>query len=286
MLETKEIKALVSLLDDEDKEVIHHVEEKIISMGDVMIPFLESEWEKSFHQNPLVQQRIEDLIHALQFSAVKNRLKIWLETEQENLLKGLWIIATYQYPDLDYRKIKKDVDKIYYEAWLSHRTYASPFDQIRNLNQIIFGKLNYTHTQDMYAVGNSMINMILESKKGNPIALCIIYMLVANRLKMPIFGVNLPNLFVLTYKNDDTQFYINAFNKGAVFSKSDIDTYLEKLKLPTESRFYQPCTHLEILQRVLRNLILSLENQGDNDKVKEVKEILELIAEEDDKKIS
>jgi regulator of sirC expression with transglutaminase-like and TPR domain len=276
-MEVNEIKALVSLLEDEDPEIISHIEQKIISLGDVIIPFLEVEWESQF--NPNVQKRIEDLIHLLQLSSLKTKLKEWKETEQENLLKGIFLIATYQYPDLDYKKIKKDVDKIYYEAWLSHRTYASPFDQVRNLNHIIFNKFGFTsNTQNFHAPGNSMINVVMETRRGNPIALCTIYMLVAQRLKMPIFGVNLPNLFVLTYKSEETQFYINAFNKGLVFSKSDIDNYIAQLRLKQDDKFYQPCSNPEIVQRILRNLIVAFERLGEPEKVEEVKSLLSMIS--------
>ena len=68
-LNKKELKALVSLLEDDDFEVTKHVEERIISIGNEVIPFLEKEWESSF--NPTVQRRIEDLIHALQFDFLK-----------------------------------------------------------------------------------------------------------------------------------------------------------------------------------------------------------------------
>lgn len=275
-MEHKEIKAIVSLLDDDDREIISHIKEKIISLGDVMIPFLENEWESNF--NPDVQQRIEDLIHILQLNTLCKRLKTWKETEQDNLLKGLWVVATYQYPDLDYKKLKKDVDKIYYEAWLSHRTYASPFDQIKNLNQVMFGKMGYSsNLQNIFAPSNSMLNVVLESKRGNPISLCVLYMLVANRLKMPVFGVNLPNLFVLTYKSDEAQFYINAFNKGVVFSKSDIDKYISDMHLQRDERFYQPCSNIEILQRVLRNLMLAFEKLNETIKMEEVRSILQII---------
>ena len=53
----KEIKALVSLLDDEDAEVTTHVEEKIRSLGSSVIPFLETECEESF--SPVIQRKIE-----------------------------------------------------------------------------------------------------------------------------------------------------------------------------------------------------------------------------------
>lgn len=280
-MEHKEIKAIVSLLDDDDREIISHIKEKIISLGDVMIPFLENEWESNF--NPDVQQRIEDLIHILQLNTLCKRLKTWKETEQDNLLKGLWVVATYQYPDLDYKKLKKDVDKIYYEAWLSHRTYASPFDQIKNLNQVMFGKMGYSsNLQNIFAPSNSMLNVVLESKRGNPISLCVLYMLVANRLKMPVFGVNLPNLFVLTYKSDEAQFYINAFNKGVVFSKSDIDKYISDMHLQRDERFYQPCSNIEILQRVLRNLMLAFEKLNETIKMEEVRSILQIILDKEE----
>jgi hypothetical protein len=69
LLNEKELKALVSLLEDEDHEVIRHVEGRIISIGNEVIPFLEKEWESSF--NPTVQRKIEELIHLLQFDHLK-----------------------------------------------------------------------------------------------------------------------------------------------------------------------------------------------------------------------
>jgi hypothetical protein len=60
-----ELKALISLLDDEDLEVVEHVEKQIRQIGGSMIPLLETEWEGSF--NPALQKRIEELIHNLQY---------------------------------------------------------------------------------------------------------------------------------------------------------------------------------------------------------------------------
>ncbi len=276
-MDVKKIRALVSLLDDEDLDIIQHVEEKILSLGDVIIPFLETEWETNFNQN--VQKRIEDLIHHLQFTSLREKLIDWKESDKDNLLKGLWLVATYQYPDLDYKKIKKEMDKIYYEVWLNHRTYASPHDQIKNLNNIIFTKLNFSsNTQNMQNPSNSMINLVLESRRGNPIALCSVYMLVAQQLKIPIYGVNLPNMFILTYKSDEAHFYVNAANKGLIFGKKDIDDYMEKLQLKPRPQFYEPCTNLEMVQRFLRNLILSFEQVQESEKVEEIKMLLVAIS--------
>lgn len=275
-MRNSEIEALVSLLDDEDQEILQHVEQKIMALGAVTIPFLEIEWERNF--NPNVQERIEDLIHNLQFTELKEKLIYWKENESDNLLKGMYLVSTYQYPDWKFEKVEKEIEKIYYEIWLSHRTYASPHDQIRNINNVLFDKFNFTaNTQNFHSPSNSMINMVLENKKGNPISLCVIYILVANRLKIPIYGVNLPNMFIMTYKSPDTQFYINAFNRGMIFPKNEITNYLEQLNIKPNRIFYDPCSNLDIVQRVLRNLAISFEKLGEVEKMREVEMLLEVL---------
>jgi regulator of sirC expression with transglutaminase-like and TPR domain len=276
-MNNNEIKALVSLLDDEDKEVLTHVEQKIISLGDSVIPFLESEWESNY--NPVVQKKLEELIHTLQFDSLKSKLLAWKEGGSTDLLEGMWLVATYQYPDLLLEKLKKELEQIYYEAWLDFKSDLHPFDQIKILNNVLFSKLKFgANTKNFHSPANCMINIVLDSKKGNPISLCVIYMLVANKLKMPVYGVNLPNLFILTHKTREAQFYINVFNKGLIFSKSDIDNYISQLNLSPSDIFYQPCSHLDIVKRVLRNLIMSFEKTGDADKVEEIKTLLQLVS--------
>lgn len=273
----KELKALVSLLDDQDDQIVTQVVDKIRSLGKEVIPYLEQEWESNF--NPIVQRRIEELIHNLQYELLKSRIQEWYNTPEQDLLSGLWLVATYQYPDLEVEKLKQELEQIYYEAWLEFKPDLYPFDQIKVLNGVLFNKLKFgANTKNFHSPGNSMINVVLETRKGNPITLCVIYLLVAQKLKMPVHGVNLPNLFIVTYKDEKTQFYVNAFNKGLIFSKQDIENYIHELRLTPQDSFFQACSSLEIVRRVFRNLIMSFDKMGEHEKAEEVKELLLLIA--------
>jgi regulator of sirC expression with transglutaminase-like and TPR domain len=272
-MKNSEIKALVALLEDDDDEVVAHVEEKIMAIGTGIIPFLEEEWESNF--NPTIQRRIEDLIHTLQFELLQERLTEWKEKESDNLLRGLWLVATYQYPDLSYDDLKGSFEQLYIDAWREFREDMTPYDQIRILNSVIFDGFKFrANTKNFHSPANSMINAVLESRKGNPITLCAVYMLIAQKLELPVYGVNLPNLFILTYKDDRTQFYINVFNKGLIFLKEDIDNYLDNLQLTRDDIFYQPCTHVDMIVRMMRNLIVSFEKLGDYYKADEIKMVL------------
>lgn len=274
-----ELRALVSLLEDEDHEVIRHVEDKIISIGNDVIPFLEKEWESSF--NPSLQRKIEELIHTLQFDQLRFRLKEWVSNGASDLLEGVWILSTYQYPDIELAFLRKEIEQIYYEVWLQFKNDLHPFDQIKVINNILFDKLKFkANTKNFHAPGNSMINVVLETRRGNPISLCILYILIAQKLNLPIYGVNLPNLFICTYKSADRQFYINAFNKGLIFSHSDIENYIQQLHLNQDDIFFEPCKNEDIIKRILRNLIVSFEKLGDHQRSDEVKQLLKAIDED------
>lgn len=276
MIKDSELKALVTLLEDDDEEVVTHVERKLMEIGTSIIPMLEQEWEITF--NPLIQRRIEDLIHTLQFELFQERLVDWRENRAHDLLEGLWLVATYQYPDLDLEELQQQVHQLYIEVWREFRQDLTPFDQVRILNSVLFNKFKFrANTKNFHSPANSMVNAVLESKKGNPISLCSVYLLIARKLELPIYGVNLPNLFILTYRSDSVHFYINAFNKGLIFSREDIDNYLEHLNIPPQDLFYEPCDHVDIVLRSLRNLIVSFEKLGDYHKSDEIKRVLKLM---------
>lgn len=275
-----EIKAMISLLDDSDEDVALHVEQKIVSLGEGIIPFLEEEWEETL--DPELQRKIEDLIHSLQFDGLLRRLQEWRQDGGQDLLKGLWLVNSYLYPDVEYSTITRTVDQLYYDAWTHMRSEMHPYDQVKALNNVLFREQKFSaNTKNFHSPANSMLHLVLETKRGNPLTLCVIYMIIAKRLEMPVYGVNLPNLFILTYKMDSIQFYINVYNKGLILSKADIDNYILQLNLNPVDIFYEPCSNLDIIKRALRNLAFSFEKMDDLEKAAEVTKLLAAISDDE-----
>lgn len=271
------IKAMIHLLDDSDQEVVSMVEQQIRTLGPSIIPVLESEWETE-SLNPLLQTKIENLIHDFQWQSVKTRLQLWKEAGGMDLLEGMWILATYRYPDYSFEQLKVEMDQLYYEVWPQMREELHPMDQVKVLNTVLFEQLKFgPNSKNFHAANNSFINNVLSSKKGNPISLCVIYMWIAQKLGLPVYGVNLPNLFVLTYKQNGLQFYINVFNKGLIFNKIDIDNYIAQLNLSSNEIYYNPCSNLEIIRRVIRNLMMAYEKAGELEYKDELTELIDLL---------
>lgn len=273
----KELTALISLLDDEDKEVTSHVEQKLLSLGTSVIPYLEKEWMKN-SLIPDVRSKIEDIIHELQYELLKERLKVWKEEGAQDLMEGMMLVANYQYPDLDLGFLNRKLEQYYYEVWKEFNGEYTPIQQVKILNDIMYNRLKFRpNSKNFHSPSNGMINLVMESKKGNPLSLCVVYMLLAQKLKLPIYGVNLPNLFIVTYKTKSTQFYINVFNNGIIFTTEDIDNYIDQLHLSKQDVYYQPCSNVDIVVRALRNLISSFEKLGEYKKSDDVKVLLQVL---------
>ncbi|WP_154287320.1 transglutaminase-like domain-containing protein [Pedobacter puniceum] len=284
MIDEKEIASLIKLLDDPDPEIFSHIEERILSYGSEAIGFLESAWEQSL--DTILQERIENLVHKIQYQNVREDLALWYQSGAFDLLRGALIINRYQYPDLNEQKIINQIEAIKRDIWLQMMYEASPVEKVKLINHIFYNIYGFSgNTSNHKDPQNSYISQVLESKKGNQISLAIIYAVIAQKLDIPIYGVNLPQHFILAYEDEQEKqneengilFYINVFNKGYIFGKRDIDMFLKQLQIQPEKYFYEPCSHTEIIKRVIRNLISAYEELGSTEKVKELIGLLEVL---------
>ena len=96
---TKEIKALFHLLDDPDREIFETVSHKIVDYGKEIIPNLEELWEKTADNS--IQERIENLIHKVNFTDTENGFKAWFEAENQNLLEGAILLSHFRFAEIN-----------------------------------------------------------------------------------------------------------------------------------------------------------------------------------------
>lgn len=283
----KNITALISLLDDPDEGIYSHVRNELVSYGEDVIPYLEKEWENAF--GSIIQNRIETIIHKIQYDNTHQKLREWALSGGINLFEGAMLVAKYQYPDLDEDGIKSKIDMLTQDAWLEMSPRLTALEKVRVLNHIIFEVHGYSgNTKNFHAPQNNYLNNVIESKKGNPLSLSILYSIVAQNLQIPVNGVNLPEHFILAYVNEHADqvenenikilFYINPFSKGSIFTQKEITAFLKQLNLEPKNSYYEPCTNLEMIKRLISNLIVSYDKLGYPDKVGELTELGEALS--------
>ncbi len=81
---------------------------------------------------------------------------------------------------------------------------------------------------------------------------------------------------------EDVLFYIDPFNKGTVFTRREIELFLRQLKIKADPSYFSPCTNIDLIERVIHNLIFAFHQQGNTEKTEELKDLLTIFKSENE----
>lgn len=289
-IDNSKVAALIRLVEDPDPEVFGHVKDRLVEMGREVVTTLEDTLEirkQQFSFDPGHEDRLRFIVKEIQFNQVKKELEQWRKSSTRDLMKGSLIISKFQFPEIDEKEIDQELERIKQKVWLEINENNTAFEIVKIFNHVIFDICGFQSSKNnFYAAENSYINQVIQSKQGNPLSLSILYSVIAQRLQIPIYGVNLPNHFVLGFvdefqtlkmlgMNDDRNilFYINPFSKGRIFDHNEIENYLRSLNLPLQKNYFEPCSNTDILKRMLTNLSFAYNKKGDQEKVDGIQEL-------------
>jgi len=281
----RELQAMINLLEDPNQDVFNTIFNSLLAQGPEIIPELEKAWETSADE--LRQQRLEDLIQKIHLNAIQKDLINWIKSDNADILRGAYLIARLQYPDLRFSDINEPVEKIKNDVWLELNDNLTALEKVRIINHIIFDIHKFSRNSANPAnPQNSYLNQVIETKKGNSYSMAIIYLAIAQKLGLPLYGVDLPKNMILAYmdiagspaehdhQDYNVLFYLNPNNKGAVLGKREIEYFLKQYQIEPSDSHFHPCTNRVIIERMVRSLIDSYSNLGYQDKIQQMERIL------------
>lgn len=289
MQDTKEITALLRLIDDPDDEVFDTVSRKILHYGKSIIPSLEQLWE--YTADYAVQERIENLIHRVHFQDLQQEFMEWHQSTHPDLLKGAILLAKYRFPELNVPLLLQQYDQLRRNIWLELNNYLTPLEQVNVFNSILYNYYKLQgHELTVRQPEHFFINQVLESRQGNAYSIGILFLSLCELLDIPVFAVNLPRQFIFAYINtlhnffsqDDEgirqiQFYIDPLN-GIVYTQHDVDAYLLKMNATERSRYFNPLTTKDIIIRMLEELVVCYQYKKENTHAEEIQQLIKLLT--------
>ncbi|MBN2521532.1 MAG: transglutaminase family protein [Bacteroidales bacterium] len=285
-MDRNKFSTLINLLDDPDRFVYQEVSKNLVNLGEDIIPDLEKSWENSI--NDIVQKRIQKIIKQIHFEGIKTEFVKWMNSDEQDIIEGAFWIAKYHYPDIRLLEIKYFLEDIAKKIWLEIDYKNTALEKVKIINYFIYKEFKFIgNIEEPKSPSNYHINEVIERRKGSPILLAIIYLWIANRLNLPVFGVNLPYNTILTYMKDpllnfqnnqnyQVKFYINPYNQGTIIHKKEIDNFLEKIDLPKHDKFYAPCTNVEIIGTLLNELVFIYKKTDNFERLNHLKMLVEL----------
>ena len=288
-MQSKEIASLLKLIDDPDEEIFTTVANKLMEFGREIIPRLEHLWESTSETD--IQQRIELLIHRVNFRDLEDGFMEWCKSEQPELLQGAILISRYQYPDLNVSDLLLQFDKLRKSIWLEFNRYMTPLEQVLVLNTIIysFQKLQGNEL-NIHNPKHFFINQLFESKQGNSYSIGLVYLSLCEMMDIPIFAIDVPRQFLFAYIDtvqnymypdsegvQEIQFFLDPTN-GLLYTHKDVDTYLNKINAKDKELYFLPINTKRIMYKLLEELVLCYQYNREEEKAEEIKQLMRIIV--------
>lgn len=285
---SKEISALLHLIDDPDQEVFDTVANKILHYGTKIIPSLENLWEETPDEK--IQERIEMLIHRVHFKKLQTEFSSWNKMEDQDLLEGVFLTVQYRYPGLRMDSLIYELDKIKRNIWLELNNYLTPLEQINIMNSMVYSYYKMKGSEVSYSRPNQFyMNHVIETRKGNSITLGILYQMLCTQLDIPVYAVNVPKQYILAYFNfpmdnllareprlEDIRFFVDPM-QGQIYTVKDVEVYLKKINTKLQSGFFKPLRNRGIIRLLLTELAKCYENNHEVYRKEELLSLAEML---------
>lgn len=287
MEESKEISALLTLIDDPDEEVFGAVSDRIIGFGRTIIPNLEHLWETTPDEQ--IQNRIELIIHRLHYTDLTEDFRQWSLAGHHDLLVGSLLVSKFQYPDLTTSAALLEVEKIRRNIWLELNNYLTPLEQVRIVTGILYSYYGLKGTEIQYnEVNEFLLHKVIESKKGNQLSCGILYLILCELLDIPVKAIGIPRQFVLAYfkpgySNEagsdhfsKIEFFIDP-SSGMVFTHRDVETYFKRISVPPVDAYFKPLPNKRVIQHLLEETSKCFDNEKQYYKKEELMKLAALL---------
>ncbi|MFO0984171.1 MAG: transglutaminase-like domain-containing protein [Planctomycetota bacterium] len=248
------LRALISLLPDENPRVLSMVRDRLLEMGSTAVPQLR---DASVDDDPRLRLRARDLLEEMEIRDLEPQVVELLRAEAPDLEEGAFLISRFAHRHLDVASYRELLDRMAEELRPRVQSLSSPAKIIFAVNSYLFGELGFHGNQrSYYEPDNILMHRVLDRRKGIQITLAIVYLLIAKRLSLPFCGIGLPGHFLVGYGDDKPDVFVDVFHRGKLLSRSDCRTFLEREQYGNDEASLEPATTQQILSRMVTNLVL------------------------------
>src|SRR5215213_5770686 len=182
------------------------------------------------------------------------------------LLHGAIAISMHQVENIDPAAVDATIQG-YVDTIRSRVRGTQPQALMAHLHEFLFEEEGFSgNTEDYYGTANSYLPVALQSKRGLPITLSLIYKIVAERLGLKAWGVGLPGHFLVGVEAADAQtpdgapgmMLVDPFNGGRILTPDEAHARIQEMfgaEAEWSEEMLRPASNRHWLTRILQNLL-------------------------------
>jgi len=185
------------------------------------------------------------------------------EDDQFSLLEAAIAVAQDDDPTLDVQSVLSQIDRLAAKLKLRLAADAAAMHRLRCLNRFFFQELGFAgNVNNFYDARNSHLQHVLETRRGIPVTLALLFIEIAQQIGLDAKPVSFPGHFLVKLKMPQGEVVIDPCD-GQSLSREALDErlmpYRHRQGLVGEFEaplglFLQAASARDVLARLLRNL--------------------------------
>lgn len=280
-----EFNSLIRLLADDDETIFSMVNARLIELGERVVPSL---WDARTSVSDETRTRIDGVLVRISAEAGEElALSEWRELtaheEDVDLERGVATLARLNSPDLNWDTYRYMLDQMTDELAIRLSGISEANDIVEMFTQYVFHEQGFRggDVSSYYDPDTHYIDRVLDRKCGVPIVLSAICLLLGHRLAMPIYGVGLPDQFIVKYQKDDAEVLFAPFHEGAIITREECEEFVMRQRYKFTDDMLAPVSNRHILERMLSNLRRVYLHRHERNKIKTIMHYFRLVTGEE-----
>ena len=260
MIDANQIPFMLDLLNDESPDVRRTVIDNLRSFG----PLLNRELKNnSLFLNPSQQKIIDRILLEQKEQSILYKWPGWIKRcrQPHALERGVILLSEFLNQPDTWFDIANELDLLAQEFYQQYAT-KDPF----LLARFLFKDLGFTgNEEDFYNPQNCNLAFVMKEKKGIPVSLVTLYMLVGQRLELTIEGCNFPGHFLARVPMEEGNVFVDCYHYGDVINRDDIFRVKEDVIDGLDNILSEKVYPDMIMRRFLANLVRMYSEQNRED---------------------
>ncbi len=275
-LDDTSLRSLVALLDDEDPRSLDLVRRKLFDVGAAAIPYLEAARTPS---QPEFTARLDGMAEELRFQALRREFLAMAAQRMPDLESGAFLLSRFVRPDADPEAYRRWLDRVAAAAEQDVADDETALESAVKLAARLFRGMGFSgNEKNYYDPDNSCLTRVIDTRRGIPVTLSVLYLLVAKRLRIPAYGVGTPGHFLLGLRTEGEARFLDAFQQGRQLGVAEVRRMLVRNGYEFRPEYLRPCGPREILARMMRNLLSVYQKTGAAGRAERLSALVEIVV--------
>ncbi|MBT5828842.1 MAG: hypothetical protein HOH77_01510 [Candidatus Latescibacteria bacterium] len=270
----KQTQIIIDLLSDDDTDIVASMRHKLFDLGEETIQTILDET----HPDSRAHKEASRVLMRFREPSLEERFRNLSVDEYGDidLEEGAFTLARFAYPHLDVGAYKTRLGHMAFELAPQVAPDDHPIRVIRVLNHYLFETQKF-RAPLQYDPDDTFLNRVLDRKRGWPITLSVIYLILGQRIDLPLTGVAMPKHYIVKYDAPSGQeIFIDPYNHGQVLTPNEC---ADMVGAKLTDDLLPEATNRFTLFRMMNNLKHTYLNTGDSKDANRIDGLIQILQE-------